>query len=47
MEQRVVRVKFVDRTFNCDRQRARAIWRHLMERDNGVKMCIRDSLDSA
>lgn len=36
LEQRVVRVKFVDRTFNCDRQRARAIWRHLMERDNGV-----------
>ena len=29
-------VKFVDRTFNADRERALAIWRHLAESDNGT-----------
>lgn len=33
---RVPQVKFVDRTFNCDRQRALEIWRYLFEHDNGV-----------
>ena len=36
LAQRVRQVKFVDRTFNCDRARARTIWRYLMEHDNGV-----------
>ena len=29
-------MKFVDRTFNCDRSHALAIWRYLAEHDNGV-----------
>ena len=36
MEQRVPQVKFVDRTFNCNRAHALAIWRFIRERDNGV-----------
>lgn len=31
----VRQVKFCDRTFNCDREHCMAIWRYLMERDNG------------
>lgn len=33
---RVPQVKFVDRTFNCDKTRARAIWEWLAAHDNGV-----------
>ncbi len=29
-------LKFVDRTFNCQKQRALAIWRYLSENDNGI-----------
>ena len=29
-------VKFVDRTFNCKKSHALAIWRHILEHDNGV-----------
>lgn len=29
-------VKFVDRTFNCDRKRSLAIWQYLKDHDNGV-----------
>lgn len=29
-------VKFVDRTFNCDKKRSLAIWQYLKEHDNGV-----------
>lgn len=36
IEQRVPQVKFVDRTFNCNRKHARAIWKHLLENDNGI-----------
>lgn len=36
MEQRVPQVKFVDRTFNCNRNHARSIWKYLLEKDNGV-----------
>lgn len=36
LDARVMRVKFVDRTFNLDAQRASAIWAYLIERDNGV-----------
>lgn len=32
----VPQVKLIDRTFNCDKGRANAIWRHLIEHDNGV-----------
>lgn len=31
----VKQVKFVDRTFNCSRKHALAIWEYLMEHDNG------------
>lgn len=33
---RVPQVKFIDRTFNCNPQRALAIWRYISEQDNGV-----------
>lgn len=36
LEHRVKQVKFVDRTFNCDRAHSRAIWEWLTEHDNGV-----------
>lgn len=36
LEARVMQVKFVDRTFNCDHRRALAIWSFLKEHDNGV-----------
>lgn len=32
----VSQVKFVDRTFNCDKKTAMAIWRFLAEQDNGI-----------
>jgi len=32
----VAQVKFVDRTFNCDKNRSIAIWTFLYENDNGV-----------
>lgn len=36
LDARVMKVKFVDRTFNLQPHRALAIWRYLMEHDNGV-----------
>lgn len=36
MERRVPQVKFVDRTFNCKKSHAMAIWKHIMEKDQGV-----------
>ncbi len=36
LQQNVRQVKFIDRTFNCDKQRARDIWQFLMDHDNGV-----------
>lgn len=36
LAQRVRQVKFVDRTFNCKKSYALAIWRYLAEHDNGV-----------
>ena len=36
LERRVAQVKFVDRTFNCRRSHALAVWRYLAEHDNGV-----------
>lgn len=36
LERRVPQVKFVDRTFNCKRSHAMAVWEHILEHDNGV-----------
>ena len=36
LEHRVPQVKFVDRTFNCDRAHSRGIWEWLAAHDNGV-----------
>lgn len=36
LDQNVVQVKFVDRTFNCNHKHAAEIWRYLVEHDNGV-----------
>lgn len=36
LEKRVQQVKFIDRTFNCRRDHALAIWRFLQQYDNGV-----------
>ena len=36
LDNKVRQVKFIDRTFNCDKKRAREIWQYLREHDNGV-----------
>lgn len=36
LHQKVKQVKFIDRTFNFDKDRAYEIWHHLIEHDNGV-----------
>ncbi|HCC07494.1 MAG TPA: B12-binding domain-containing radical SAM protein [Clostridiales bacterium] len=36
LDNKIKQVKFVDRTFNCDGERAKNIWRYLKENDNGV-----------
>ena len=36
LSQRVPQVKFMDRTFNCNREYAMEIWKYLSEHDNGV-----------
>lgn len=36
LDQRVAQVKFVDRTFNCEREHAMAIWKYIYEHDNGL-----------
>lgn len=36
LKNRVPQVKFVDRTFNCRKAHALAIWKYLLEHDNGV-----------
>lgn len=36
IEHNVPQVKFVDRTFNCDKIRARNIWKFIAENDNGM-----------
>ncbi|GKX32083.1 B12-binding domain-containing radical SAM protein [Vallitalea longa] len=35
LDARVVQVKFVDRTFNCNKKHALGIWKYLYEHDNG------------
>ena len=36
LDNKVKQVKFVDRTFNCNRAHAREIWEYLLEHDNGT-----------
>ena len=36
LDHKVSKVKFIDRTFNCNAAHALAIWRYLLENDNGV-----------
>ncbi len=36
LDQKVAQVKFVDRTFNCNHDHDLAIWRYILEHDNGV-----------
>lgn len=36
LDRRVPQVKFVDRTFNCNREHTWAVWSYLVEHDNGV-----------
>lgn len=36
LDQKVLQVKFVDRTFNCKKSHAMAIWEYITEHDNGV-----------
>ncbi|MBR2062791.1 MAG: cobalamin-dependent protein, partial [Anaerotignum sp.] len=36
LDARVPQVKFIDRTFNCKKSHAMAIWKYLHEHDNGV-----------
>lgn len=36
LDHKVSQVKFIDRTFNCNAAHALAIWRYLLESDNGV-----------
>lgn len=36
LDKKVKQVKFIDRTFNCDKEHALSIWRFLQENDNGV-----------
>lgn len=36
LDQKVKQVKFIDRTFNCQRERSREIWKYILEKDNQV-----------
>ncbi len=36
LDAKVPQVKFVDRTFNCNHKHALAIWKYLLEHDNGI-----------
>ena len=36
LDHKVPEVKFVDRTFNCKHEHAMAIWKYILEHDNGV-----------
>ena len=36
LDQQVPQVKFVDRTFNCNKEHAMAIWSYIKEHDNGI-----------
>ena len=36
LENKVPQVKFIDRTFNCNHKHCKEIWKHILERDNGI-----------
>ncbi len=36
LDKKVAQVKFIDRTFNCKKSHAMAIWRFIKEHDNGI-----------
>lgn len=36
LDKKIPQVKFIDRTFNCNRQHAIAIWQYIYEHDNGI-----------
>ncbi len=36
LDNKVRQVKFVDRTFNCNHEHAIAIWKYILENDNGI-----------
>lgn len=36
LDHKVPQVKFIDRTFNCNHNHAMAIWKYILEHDNGV-----------
>lgn len=36
LDRKVPQIKFVDRTFNCNHDHAMAIWRYIIEHDNGI-----------
>lgn len=36
LDHKVPQVKFVDRTFNADRRFSLAVWKHILEHDNGI-----------
>ena len=36
LDSKVKQVKFIDRTFNCNHEHAKEIWKYLSEHDNGV-----------
>lgn len=36
LDKKVLQVKFVDRTFNCEKKHAMAVWRYIKEHDNGI-----------
>ncbi len=36
LDKKVPQVKFIDRTFNCNHEHAKAIWTYILENDNGV-----------
>lgn len=36
LERKVPQVKFIDRTFNCNRKHSRRIWQYLLAHDNGI-----------
>lgn len=36
LDQKVPQVKFIDRTFNCNHDHAKAVWQYILDNDNGV-----------
>ncbi len=36
LDKKVAQVKFIDRTFNCNKEHAMAIWQFIKEHDNGI-----------